>query len=237
MPWVERASFTKIRRLLEISEQERNHEVLLTVKNLHDLSCHPSPYNVLIILSPLLSEIVEGEHFVVVGLLSLIPGGSSPTKEAEKEVAGRELVISMQPAQSSFASKDSDPASQASRQGEGSGRLERPPLARKDSHLAPRASKKRRRVDRKLLEQGWRTSFPGSLQYPTVPRTGKRKKRKRTICPGWFKILLLGRRREMLTLSKRLLPPPKWSEDLASLAWMGVLRYMPLSSRVCLRWV
>ena len=107
------------------------------MKNLHDLSRHPSPYSVQIIPSPLPPEIVEGEHFVVTDLLSLIPGGSSPAKEVESEVVGRELVISTQPAQSSSASEDSDPASQASRQGEGSGRLERPPLARKNSRLAP----------------------------------------------------------------------------------------------------
>ena len=108
--WVERASFAKIRRLLEISEQERHHEVLLTVKNLHDLSRHPSPYNVPIIPRPLPSEVVEGEHFVAADLMSLIPGGSSPAREAENEATGRELVISTQSAQPSSTSEDSDPA-------------------------------------------------------------------------------------------------------------------------------
>ena len=87
--WVERASFTKIRRLLQISEG-------------------PYPYNVPIISRPLPLEIVEGEHFVTADLLSSIPGISSPAKEAESEVAGWELVISTQPAQPSFASEDSD---------------------------------------------------------------------------------------------------------------------------------
>ena len=85
MHWVERASFEKIRRLMEISEQERNHEVLLTMKNLHDLSRHPSPYRVLIILRPLPLEIVEGEHFITANLLNLIPGSSSLAREAESE--------------------------------------------------------------------------------------------------------------------------------------------------------
>ena len=97
MHWVERASFEKIRRLLEISEQERNHEVLLTMKNLHDLSRQFSPYSVPIIPHPLPSEIVEGEHFGTADLLNLILGSSSPTREAESEAAGRELVISTQP--------------------------------------------------------------------------------------------------------------------------------------------
>ena len=104
MHWVERASFAKIWRLLEISEQERHHEVLLTMKNLNDLSRHPSPYNVPIILLPLPSEIVKGEHFVTADLLILILGGSSPAREAESEEAGRELVINTQPVQPSSAS-------------------------------------------------------------------------------------------------------------------------------------
>ena len=76
-------SFEKIRRLLEIYKQERHHEVLFTEKNLHDLSHHLSPYNVPIIPHPLPSEIVEGEHFVTTNLLNLIPGSSSPSREAE----------------------------------------------------------------------------------------------------------------------------------------------------------
>ena len=93
MHWVERASFVKIRRLLEISKQERHHEVLLIVKNLCDLSRHLSPYSVPIIPHPLPSEIVEGEHFVAADLLRLIQDGSSPAREAESEVEGWELVI------------------------------------------------------------------------------------------------------------------------------------------------
>ena len=94
MHWVERASFVKIRRLLEIFYHEQHHKVLLTVKNLHDLSRHPSPYTVPIIPRPLPSEVVEGEHFVATDLLTLIPGGSSPSKEAGSKATGRELVIS-----------------------------------------------------------------------------------------------------------------------------------------------
>ena len=142
--WVEKASFAKIRRLLEISKQERHHEVLLTMKNLHDLSCHPSPYSVPIIPRPLPSEVVEGEHFVAADLLSLIPSSSSPAVEAESKAAGREVVIITQPAQPSSISEDSSPAPQASRKVEGGSRLERPALAIKNSHPATRASNKRR---------------------------------------------------------------------------------------------
>ena len=107
--WVERASFEKIQRLLDISKKERNHEVILTVKNLHDLSHHPSPYIVPIIPHPLPLEIVEGEHFITVDLLNLISGSSSPAREAKSEVASQELVINTKPVQPSSASEDSDP--------------------------------------------------------------------------------------------------------------------------------
>ena len=142
--WVERASFTKIRRLLEIFEQERHHEVLYTMKNLHDLTGHPSPYSVLIILRPLSSEIMEGEHFITADLLSLIPGSSPLAKEAESEMAGRELVISTQSEQPSSASEDFGPTSQTSRQVERGSRLECPPLARKGYRPTPQASKKKK---------------------------------------------------------------------------------------------
>ena len=91
--WVERASFRKIQRFLEISEQEQHHEVLLTVKNLHDLSRHPTPYSVSIILHPLASEIVEGEHFVTADLLNLIPDSLSLARESETEAACLELAV------------------------------------------------------------------------------------------------------------------------------------------------
>ena len=88
MHWVERASFKKIRKLLEIFEQERHHEVLLTMKNLHDLSRHPTPYSVPIIPRPLPLEIMKGEHFVTMDLLNLIPSSSFSVREMEIEAAG-----------------------------------------------------------------------------------------------------------------------------------------------------
>ena len=144
MHWVEKASFEKIRRLLEISEQERHHEVLLTMNNFHDLSRHPFPYTVPIIPHPLPSKVVEGEHFVVADLLSLIPSGSSPARKAGSEATGRELVISTQSTQPSSTSEDSCPVPQAAKQVEGGGRSERPPLAIKDSRLTPQALKKKK---------------------------------------------------------------------------------------------
>ena len=133
MHWVERANFERIQRLLEIFEQEWHHEVFLIEKNLHDLSRRPSPYSVPIIPRPLPSEIVEGEHFVTKDLLNLIPGSSSPAREAKSKVTGRELAIRIQPRQPFFASEDSGLAPRAFRQVEGGNHLERTPLAIKGS--------------------------------------------------------------------------------------------------------
>ena len=77
MNWVEKVGFGKIKKLLEISEQEQHHEIILTVKNLCELSCNPSPYTLPVIPHPLPIEVVEGEHYIIVDLLTLIPGSSS----------------------------------------------------------------------------------------------------------------------------------------------------------------
>ena len=73
--WVEKASLEKIRRLLEVSEQERRYEVLLTLKNLVDVRRSPTPYSLPIIPCSLPFEIVDGEHFVTSDMLSLLAGG------------------------------------------------------------------------------------------------------------------------------------------------------------------
>ena len=91
---VEKASFKKIQRLLEISELERHHEILLIAKNLCELSCSPSPYIIPVIRRPLPVEIVEGEHYVIADLLNLAPDSSSPAKNFDTEAVDRELVIS-----------------------------------------------------------------------------------------------------------------------------------------------
>ena len=142
--WVENASFEKIRKLLEIFERERHHEVLLTLKNLGDFSGNPASYSVPVIRRPLPIEIVEGEHYITADLLNLLLGNSSPAREPKAEVAGRELVICTQPGQPSSTSEDSCPAPQASRQGERGSRLERLPLARKGSRPAPQVLKRRK---------------------------------------------------------------------------------------------
>ena len=74
MEWVEKASFEKIRQLLQVSERERHYKVLLTSKYLSDVRRNPAPYSLHIIPRPLPSEIVDGEHFVTTDLFRLISG-------------------------------------------------------------------------------------------------------------------------------------------------------------------
>ena len=93
-------------------------------------------------------------------LLSLIPGGSSPSREAESEATSWELVVRTQSAQPSSTSEDFGPAPQVPNQVEGGGRLERSPLAIKDSRLTPRASKKKKGRCQKVAEAGAEDFIP-----------------------------------------------------------------------------
>ena len=136
MNWVEKASFNKIQKLLEISERERHHEILLTVRNLCELSHSPSPYILPVIPCPLPSEIVEGEHYVIADLLNLAPGSSSPAKNLEIEAVGLELVISTQPEQLSLAREDSGPVPQVSKKDNMNSHLEHLPFSKKVSRPA-----------------------------------------------------------------------------------------------------
>ena len=88
--WVEKASLEKIRRLLEVSEQERHYEVLLTLKNIADVRWSPAPYSLPIIPRSLPLEIVVGEHFVTSDLLSLLVGNAPSTRDPEAEASHRE---------------------------------------------------------------------------------------------------------------------------------------------------
>ena len=94
MNWVEKASFNKIQKLLDIYELEQYHKILLTMRNLYELSRSPSSYILPVIPRPLPIEIVEGRHYVIADLLNLAPGSLSPAKNLEIEAVGRELVIS-----------------------------------------------------------------------------------------------------------------------------------------------
>ena len=58
-------------------EAERNHELLLVMKNLRELGGRPFPYIIPIVPRSLPAEVIEGEHFVLVDLLKLVTGSSS----------------------------------------------------------------------------------------------------------------------------------------------------------------
>ena len=72
--WVKNASLDLIKRLLEITERERNHKLLLSVNNMRKLGANPFRYIVPAIPYLLPKELVKGEHFILTELLKSIPG-------------------------------------------------------------------------------------------------------------------------------------------------------------------
>ena len=134
---MEKAGFKKIKKLLEIFEWERHHEVLLTVKNLRGLIHNPSSYILPVIPRPLPVEVVEGVHYVVADLLTLVSGSWSPAQTSEADVVGRELAISFRSEQPSLAKEDLGVALRASKEVDSGSRLKRRPFMKKGSRPAP----------------------------------------------------------------------------------------------------
>ena len=58
-------------------EAERNHELLLTVKNLLELGGSPFPYIIPIVPCSSPVEVIKGKDFVLTNLLKLVIGSSS----------------------------------------------------------------------------------------------------------------------------------------------------------------
>ena len=77
-----------IRRLLEITEVEHNHELLLMVRNLRELGASPFPYIILVVPSSLPAELIKGEHFVLIDLLKLNLGSSSQAVSGQEDQVG-----------------------------------------------------------------------------------------------------------------------------------------------------
>ena len=101
--------FLNISRWLEITERERN-ELLLSVKNSHELGSSPFPYIASVIPRLLPGEVFGGEHFVLADLLKSISGGSSQARSAREpqaEIAEGALVSFVRPDQSPFREQDS----------------------------------------------------------------------------------------------------------------------------------
>ena len=86
---MEKSSFEKIRRLSEISEQERHYKVLLTPDNLSAMRRNPAPYTLSVIPRPLPSDIAEGEHFVIADLRCLISSCACPSDSTAVEASSR----------------------------------------------------------------------------------------------------------------------------------------------------
>ena len=110
MQWVEKVSLENIRRLLEVSEQERHCEVLLTLKNLADVRWSPGPYNLPIIPRSLPSEIVGGEHFVTTDLLDLLAGRAPSPRDPKADALSREQALRASPIPSTSNSGGSSSA-------------------------------------------------------------------------------------------------------------------------------
>ena len=119
MEWVEKASFKKIRRLLEVSERERHYKILLTSKTLADMRPNPAYYNLPVIPRPLPSEVVDGEYFVSADLLRLISGGASIFGGVEAEIADWRSVARSPSGPSAFNSGGSGLDQLAPRRGKG----------------------------------------------------------------------------------------------------------------------
>ena len=135
--WVEKASLKKIRRLLEISEQERHYKVLLTLKNLADVRRSPAPYSLPIIPRPLPLEIVDGDHFVTTDLLSLIASSTSPSGDPKVETSNLEQASWAPSVPSTSTSRDFSPAPPRPSRGKRGFRPARLPLLRKGTCSAP----------------------------------------------------------------------------------------------------
>ena len=112
MKWVEKSSFEKIRRLLEIFEQEHQLQVLLTRQNISSVRNHLAPYTLLVIPRPLPSSVVDGEHFVIADVRLLVSGGTSSSKNPVVTESSR--VQGHRSASRSSASLDGGPSSSSS---------------------------------------------------------------------------------------------------------------------------
>ena len=89
MKWVEKSSIEKIRRLLEISKQERHYQVLLTRENISVVRHNPAPYTLPVIPWPLPTNVVEGEHFVLADVRRLVSGSASSSRDPVVEASSR----------------------------------------------------------------------------------------------------------------------------------------------------
>ena len=86
---MEKSSFEKIHRLLEVSERERHYKVLLMPKNISAVRHNLASYNLPVIPHPLPRDVVEGEHFAVANLRRLVSCGASSSRDSVVEALSR----------------------------------------------------------------------------------------------------------------------------------------------------
>ena len=142
---MENSSFEKIRRLSEISEQERHYKVLLTLDNISAVRRNPTPYTLPVIPRPLPSDIVEGEHFVIADLRRQISSGAHPFGDPVVEASSRVQGVGSALGSSTSPSEDSSSANPVPSRRTRSSRLERLPLTERVAGSTPRVVKIKRK--------------------------------------------------------------------------------------------
>ena len=137
MNWVEKSSFKKIRRLSEISVQERHYKVLLTPDNISAVRRNPAPYTLPIIPRPLPPDIVEGEHFVIADLRRLISSSSRPSGGPIVKASSRVQGVGSSSGSSTSPSEDSSSTHPVPSRRTRSSRPERLPLLERVAKSTP----------------------------------------------------------------------------------------------------
>ena len=146
MNWVEKSSFKKIRRLLEISEKKWHYKVLLTPDNISVVRRNPAPYTLPVIPQSLPSDVVEGEHFVIADLRRLVSSNTRPSGgpvvEASSPVPGAWSASGSSTSPSEDSSSGQPVLSRRTR----SSRAEQLPLPEQVTGSAPRVITIKRKV-------------------------------------------------------------------------------------------
>ena len=86
---MEKSSFEKIRRLLEVSKREHHCKVLLMPENISSIRHNSAPYSLPVIPRPLPPDVVEREHFVVADLRRLVSRDASSSRDPVVEGSSR----------------------------------------------------------------------------------------------------------------------------------------------------
>ena len=178
MDWVEKSSLEKIRRLLEIFEQECHYKVLLTRDNIYVVRRNPAPYTLSIIPRPLSSDIVEGEHFVIADIRRLISSSARPSEDPVVEASSRVQGFGHASGSSTSLSRDSSSAHLDPSRRIRSSRPERLPLLIKWPGLPPewyRSDGKGHLGNGTRSGPRVRISFPGLVSNTKVSRIWRKR--------------------------------------------------------------